>query len=43
MAEFEFPDMETFLDCARTKEFAATGHDAEAMGIAYTVQFAEIA
>ncbi|MDX6504465.1 MAG: hypothetical protein QOE29_1590, partial [Gaiellaceae bacterium] len=33
----------TFLDCARTKEFAATGHDAEALGIPYTVQFAEIA
>ena len=42
MAEFEFPDMETFLDCARTKEFAATGHDAEAMGIPFTVQFAEL-
>jgi hypothetical protein len=43
MAEFEFLDMETFLDCARSREFAATGHDADAMGIPYTVQFAEIA
>ena len=43
MAEFEFPDMETFLDVARSDEFAATGYDAEAMGIAYTVQFAELA
>ena len=43
MAEFEFPDMETFLDCARTPEFGATRHDAEAMGIPFTVQFAELA
>ena len=43
LAEFEFPDMETFLDTARTKEFAATGYDAEDMGIPYTVQFAELA
>jgi hypothetical protein len=42
MAEFEFPDMETFLDCARSPEFAATGHDAEAMGVPFTVQFAEL-
>jgi len=43
MAEFEFLDMETFLDCARSAEFVALGHDAEAMGIPYTVQFAELA
>ena len=42
MAEFEFPDMETFLDTARSEQFAATGYDAEAMGIPFTVQFAEI-
>jgi hypothetical protein len=43
MAEFEFPDMETFLDCARSAEFAATGYDEEDMGLPHTVQFAEIA
>ena len=42
VAEFEFPDMETFLDTARSEQFAATGYDAEAMGIPFTVQFAEI-
>jgi hypothetical protein len=42
MAEYEFADMETFLDCARTREFAATGHDAETLGIPFTVQFAEL-
>ena len=42
MGEFEFHDMETFLDVARSAQFAALGHDAEAMGIPYTVQFAEI-
>jgi EthD domain len=42
MAEFEFPDMETFLDCARSPEFAATGHDAETIGVPFTVQFAEL-
>jgi hypothetical protein len=34
--------METFLDCARSPEFAASGHDAEALGVPFTVQFAEL-
>jgi hypothetical protein len=42
LAEFEFPDMEAFLDTARTREFAATGYDAEELGVPYVVQFAQI-
>jgi hypothetical protein len=42
LAEFEFSDMETFLDCARSPEFAATGNDADALGVPFTVQFAEL-
>jgi hypothetical protein len=34
--------METFLEIARSREFAATGHDAEALGVPFTVQFAEL-
>ena len=42
VAEFEFADMDTFRDVARTREFAATGHDAETLGVPLTVQFVEM-
>jgi hypothetical protein len=42
-AEFEWPDMESFKAGANSPEFAASGQDAMAMGIPFTVHFAEIA
>jgi hypothetical protein len=42
-AEFEFPDMDAFRAAARSREFAATGKDAAAMGYPLTVEFAELA
>ena len=42
-AEFEWPDMESFKVGANSAEFAASGQDAMAMGIPFTVHFAEIA
>lgn len=42
-AEFEFPDAETFRRVAATPEFAATGEDAAAMGVPFSVHFAEVA
>ena len=42
-AEFEWADMESFKAAANSPEFAATGEDALAMGIPFTVHFAEIA
>lgn len=41
-AEFEWEDMETFERVASSPEFAAAGADAMAMGIPFTVQFAEL-
>ena len=41
-AEFEWADMEAFKTAARSEEFAASGKDAMAMGIPFTVTFAEI-
>ena len=41
-AEFEFPDMATFQDVARSPEFAESGKDAAGMGIPFSVHFAEI-
>ena len=41
-AEFEWEDMETFKRVASSPEFAAAGADAMAMGIPFTVQFAEL-
>jgi len=41
-AEFEWDDMDAFKTAARTEEFAASGRDATAMGIPFTVTFAEI-
>jgi hypothetical protein len=42
-AEFEWADMDGFKTAVRTEEFAASGKDAMAMGIPFTVAFAEIA
>lgn len=42
-AEFEWPDMESFKAATSSSEFAASGQDAMAMGIPFTVHFAEIA
>jgi hypothetical protein len=41
-AEFEWEDMDAFKRAANSPEFAAAGADAMAMGIPFTVQFAEI-
>jgi hypothetical protein len=42
-AEFEFDDMAAFQEAARTPEFVRSGEDAAAMGIPFSVHFAEIA
>lgn len=42
-AEFEWADMDSFKAAANSPEFAAAGQDAMAMGIPFTVHFAEIA
>ena len=41
-AEFEFPDMDAFTQVATSPEFAASGQDAAAMGIPFSVHFANI-
>lgn len=41
-AEFEFPDMATFQQVARSAEFGAAGKDAAEMGVPFTVNFAEV-
>jgi len=41
-AEFEWNDMESFRAATRSPEFAASGQDAMAMGIPFTVLFAGI-
>jgi hypothetical protein len=41
-SEWEFPDMDAFKAAARTEEFRATGSDAMAMGVPFSVEFAEI-
>lgn len=41
-AEFEWDDMDGFKAAARTEEFAASGTDAAAMKIPFTVTFAEV-
>ncbi len=41
-AEFEWDDMDAFKEAANSEEFAASGGDAMAMGIPFTVHFAEI-
>jgi len=42
-AEFEWADRESFEAAAVSEPFAASGKDAMAMGIPFTVYFAEIA
>ena len=41
-AEWEFADMDAFKAAARTPEFMDTGRDATAMGVPFTVHFAEV-
>jgi hypothetical protein len=41
-AEFEWPDMDAFKAAARSPEFAETGKDAAAMGVPFSVEFAEL-
>jgi hypothetical protein len=41
-AEFEWPDMESFKQAARSDEFAASGKDAMDMSIPFHVHFAEV-
>jgi hypothetical protein len=41
-AEFEWPDRESFKAAANSPEMAASGADAKAMGIPFTVHFAGI-
>jgi hypothetical protein len=41
-AEFEWPDMESFKAAVSSAEFAASGKDAMAMGIPFTVHFASV-
>jgi hypothetical protein len=42
-AEWRFPDREAFDAATRSAEFAATGRDAAAMGLRFSVHFAESA
>jgi len=42
VAEFEWDDMESFKAAVSSEAFAASGKDAMAMGIPFTVHFAEI-
>ena len=41
-AEWEWPDMDAFKAAARSPEFADTGKDAMAMGIPFSVEFADV-
>ena len=41
-AEFEWDDMESFKTAANSPEFAASGKDAMAMGIPFTINFASV-
>ena len=41
-AEFEWPDMDAFKAAARDPLFAETAQDAEAMGVPFSVEFAEL-
>jgi hypothetical protein len=42
-AEFEFADREAFKAAARSEEFAATGADAQRLGLKFDVMFANVA
>jgi hypothetical protein len=41
-AEFEWPDLEAFKAATGSPEFAETGRDAMAMGVPFSVEFAEL-
>jgi hypothetical protein len=41
-AEFEWPDMDAFNTAARSPEFMETGKDALAMGVPFSLHFAEL-
>ena len=41
-AEFEWADMDSFKDAVKSEAFAASGKDAMAMGIPFTVHFASV-
>lgn len=41
-AEFEWRDLESFQAAVRSEEFAASGRDAMALGIPFTVDFVEV-
>ena len=41
-AEFEWDDMDSFKAAASSEAFAASGKDAMAMGIPFTVEFASV-
>jgi hypothetical protein len=41
-AEFEWPDMQSFKEAARSEAFAYSAADAMEMGIPFTVHFAEV-
>jgi hypothetical protein len=41
-AEFEWPDRDAFKAAVTSPEFGATGKDAMAMGIRFSVEFAEV-
>jgi hypothetical protein len=43
LAEWRFPDRAAFDAATRTPEFAATGRDGAAMGLPFSVHFAESA
>ena len=42
-AEFEWPDRDAFKSGVRSDEFAATGKDAMALGLPFSVEFVELA
>jgi heme-degrading monooxygenase HmoA len=41
-AEFEWPDLDAFKAGARSDEFMATGKDAMALGVRFSVEFVEL-
>jgi len=41
-AEFEWDDMDAFKEAAKSEAFAASGSDAAAMGIPFSVHFASV-
>ena len=41
-AEFEWADMDGFKNAARDPSFAETAKDAQAMGVPFSVEFAEL-